>query len=479
MLLHEQNPELAQDVYEERQIRIREMAFKAALKDDEKKTPYKTRFGSFDDISSVSMTPDRGSRRKSKMARNEPFSPELRPKTSQVDLMFDMDGDEDDSFPSPSPRPVLAGDNDELDRLPSLSTSERHGKRHLSTDVSNTTPTSTTAAHNVTLPVPVLPNDIRQGRPSQGASPWKSSALPASRLDLREILAESQPVHSALSAGLAAQNRDVSSRVTPTKISQKERKRQLQQQAEDAAKQETEARRQSQTPWSKDGEKKDTAWKNTRTATEALMKDLLRPDFASAARPTHPKPLSAAEASSSKSTPRRAASPDTRFPGQKPNYLPNPSTMPVRQDPQPLMPHSKSYIKRAPKTEQETGLPLADIIGQQQREQQSRREAVAKRSLQEIQQEQAFQEWWDQESRRMQEEEARRIAREEGKDKKGGQRRNRGSRNKGKGNNNNNNNNNSNNTHVGEESKSGTAVVPDAGPSNSKGKGRANRGGKK
>ena len=49
---------------------------------------------------------------------------------------------------------------------------------------------------------------------------------------------------------------------------------------------------------------------------------------------------------------------------------------------------------------------MADIIGQQVREQELVKEAVAKRSLQEIQQEQAFQEWWDQESRRAQEEEA-------------------------------------------------------------------------
>jgi hypothetical protein len=52
---------------------------------------------------------------------------------------------------------------------------------------------------------------------------------------------------------------------------------------------------------------------------------------------------------------------------------------------------------------------MSDIIGQQRREQEVIREAVAKRSLQEIQEEQAFQEWWDQESRRAQKEEAART----------------------------------------------------------------------
>jgi hypothetical protein len=40
---------------------------------------------------------------------------------------------------------------------------------------------------------------------------------------------------------------------------------------------------------------------------------------------------------------------------------------------------------------------MADILSQQQTEKDIIKEAVAKRSLQEIQEEQAFQEWWDQE----------------------------------------------------------------------------------
>ena len=49
---------------------------------------------------------------------------------------------------------------------------------------------------------------------------------------------------------------------------------------------------------------------------------------------------------------------------------------------------------------------MADILSQQQTEKDIIKEAVAKRSLQEIQQEQEFQEWWDQESRKIMEEEA-------------------------------------------------------------------------
>ncbi len=48
---------------------------------------------------------------------------------------------------------------------------------------------------------------------------------------------------------------------------------------------------------------------------------------------------------------------------------------------------------------------MAEILAQQQFEKTAVEEAVAKRSLQEIQQEQEFQQWWDNESRRVQEEE--------------------------------------------------------------------------
>ncbi|RSL94382.1 hypothetical protein CEP52_012657 [Fusarium oligoseptatum] len=140
------------------------------------------------------------------------------------------------------------------------------------------------------------------------------------------------------------------------------------------------------------------------------------------------KPLVASE-TKPKSATRRTASPDTRFPGQgrtnsSPAIVAGPS---AAQTSKPLVPHSKSYITPAPKAEPTLGFTLADIIGQQEREQEAVKEAVAKRSLQEIQQEQAFQEWWDQESRRTQEEEARRKQKESrDKESKGARRGRRG-----------------------------------------------------
>ncbi|KAJ8128782.1 hypothetical protein O1611_g4851 [Lasiodiplodia mahajangana] len=470
LLLHEQNPNLVHDLYEERLARVRDMAFKATLKDDEKRTSsYKTRFGSFDDIPGTSPTTDRAARQKSKAKRNEPFSPDLRPRTSLADLMFNMDGDEElggGSPPSPSPKPLAASDHDELEHLPPLSDPHRTPQEVITLGTPEIVATPPAAVFRSAQPAPVPASGAVQGQSTQHVNPWGTSALPISRLDLREVLAESKPVHSALSAGLAAQSREASSRLTPQKVSQKERKRQLQQQAEQAARREAEDKQQSQQPWNK-FDKKAAPWK-TRAEPTTSTHDLLHPDSATITGVPNSKPLVAAEASSSKSIPRRAASPDTRFPGQKSNNAPKSSPVSTRPDSQPITPHSKSYIKRTPKPEQEIGLPLADIIGQQQREQQSRREAVAKRSLQEIQQEQAFQEWWDQESRRAQEEEARRLAREENKDKKKDRgRRGRGS-NKPKG--------SSRSGNGGAGNNNITAALPEPSSTGSRGNGRSSRG---
>ncbi|KAI0425978.1 hypothetical protein F5Y09DRAFT_79317 [Xylaria sp. FL1042] len=472
LLLHERNPELAHDMYEERQYRVKDMAFRATFRDDEKRiSSSKPRYGSFDDIAGTSPTADKAARQRTKVALNEPFSPNLRPKTSLVDLMFNMEGDEEPGGgtpSSPSPRFMSARDYDELDRLSSLSTPRRGLLGNNSLGTTEVAPTSPVLASRSALPPPMLSNDASPKHPLT-ASPWGSSPLPISRLDLRETLAESKSVHSALSAGLAAQSRESAPKVTPQKLSQKERKKQLQQRAEQEARKEVEAKQQPQKPWSEVGEKRNAPWKkSTKAEPVTSMSGLLRPDSALHSGPPGPRPLVNAEASSSKPIPRRAASPDTRFSGQKPSELPKLSSVPTRPDPKPLTPHSKSYIKRAPKAEQEIGMPLADIIGQQQREQQSRREAVAKRSLQEIQQEQEFQEWWDQESRRTQEEEARRLAREENKDKKkDGRRRGRGSNKPKDG---------SRNPGGATENKKATVTVPEAGSSSSKGKGRATRG---
>ncbi|OTA61525.1 hypothetical protein K449DRAFT_63668 [Hypoxylon sp. EC38] len=471
LLLRERNPELAQDIDEERRRRVKEMAFRVTQRDDEKRlsSSLKTRIGSLDESAGISPMSDKP-RRRSKVVHNEPFTPELRPRDSQADLIFAMDEEGSpgaSSSVSPSLRPVQFSQQNDLDQLSTLAGPWRDPKGKAVEDsvASITTPPTSTLRSSITPAKTHASPAVT--RVISGGNPW-GPALKTSRLDLKEILAESRPSQSALSAGLAAEKKEVSSKAAPQKISQKERKRQLQQQqAEQAARQEPQSQ---QSPWMKFGDKKESPWQNTALVSKASSIEALDSPAGPSVGPPKSKPLLAAEASSSKSIPRRTASPDTRYSGQRTNSGPHVAPNATQSKAHQLAPYSKSYIKRVPKPEQEMVLGLADIIGEQQREQEVVREAVAKRNLQEIQQEQAFQEWWDQESRRMQEEEARRAAREENKDKKrnrgGGRRSNRSNKPKGE-----------NSNRAGGGGGPGSSSTVAEGPSSSsRGRGRGNRG---
>ncbi|KXJ89863.1 hypothetical protein Micbo1qcDRAFT_196622 [Microdochium bolleyi] len=439
LLLHDRYPDLAQDIEEERQVRVKELAYKSTRREDDKKlsSSFRARFGSLDDLSGLSPTPETRPKA-ARPPRNEPFSPNLRAKDSQADMIFDMEDEEESTSPvSPSAR--AADRNKSRDGGLFSASVGASSDRILDGSLSNAakSPAQSLAVQSG-MSLPRTPPVSADRRTSTTGSPWAASQIPTERLDLRQVLADPKSPQSALSAGLAAQKAEgVSKAPAPLRISQKERKRRQQQQADDLARQEQTAKAQPHTPWTTVGEKKEAPWKKAAPPPATSLKDMLESGSmpsASAVIPT--KPLVAAEASSSSSTPRRTASPDTRFPGQKSsmgNTTPQQSASQLaRVEAPPLVPHSKSYIKKAPKVDQELGLGLAEIIEQEQREQRSVREAVAKRSLQEIQQEQEFQQWWDQESQRMQEEEQARLASAK-KASEGSARRGRGGKSRGGG----------------------------------------------
>ncbi|KAK3316435.1 hypothetical protein B0H66DRAFT_294883 [Apodospora peruviana] len=427
LLLHESNPELAEEIDEERQIRVKEMAYKAHKDDDRKlSSSFKGKSAAFDDFGQHTPTSDRP-RRTSKAGQNEPFSPDLRPKASQADLMFDMEEVESDSSPgdSPSLRPRECTDRTpNMDQIPSLSSSWKGGAQGKATLSSGNSPMvspairlpgpgeRTLGTHHAVMESPELNRD---------GSAWGApAALPTSKMDLRDIIMSESTSRSALSEGLTVQKaKEAAPKLSQPKMSQKERKRQQQQQQQQAQA----ALFSANT--------KTAAWEkspsdNSPVATAPWK---LAPAAKSHASPIPTKPLVEGETTSLPIR-RRTASPDTRFSGQQ-RTASSSSSIPMSRAPPaktappaaaeslvankpPLVPHSKTYLTPAPKAEPLLGYSLADIIGQQRREQEIVKEAVAKRSLQEIQQEQAFQEWWDAESRRTQEEEARRLERERG-----------------------------------------------------------------
>jgi hypothetical protein len=429
LLLHENNPELAGEIDEERQIRVKEMAYKAH-REEEKKLSSSTRmrYGSLDDASPVTPTPDR-TRKASKAEQNELASPCLRPRESHGDLMFHMDEEDISLANSPSLQARKSGRGvSELDHLPPLGSSWKGSGKNMHIGLQS--PPQTSSSPSGTLQT-AAPTPLRPGKP------WGEALTPTSKLDLRDIIQLETSSQSALSAGLAAQKaKETTPKSIQPKMSQKEKKRQ--QQAAQAA-QAALATAKSNPPknaWERSSSDTPASspWKPVpavkSTTSSALLnpgpaKGLLTPDAAASASPS---------ASPAIPVHRRTASPDTRFSGQRtPSGGPSstPATKPANNSytgntsssrpfalppaatasagtSATLIPHSKIYLPPQPKAEVQLGLTMEDIMGQQTRDKQIVKEAVAKRSLQEIQQEQAFQEWWDAESRRMQEEERRR-----------------------------------------------------------------------
>jgi hypothetical protein len=409
LLLHERHPSLAEDIHEERLRRLRDMTFRANLKDDEGRlsSSFRNRVGSLDDMMSLSPSQEKA-RRKSKAARNAPFSPNIRPKDSTVDLMFDMDDDDPlETLKSPLLKPTeeLASTSRIDSTSPNLPWDELEPRSVPEEDVSSPP-----------LRTPVLGIQNLQENTPPTTKTWSSPALPSSKLDMREIMAQASSSRtSALSMSISAQKtKDAAlSKQAPPKLSQKERKKQQQQAMQLSM-------NQPKNFLEKADDKPASPWQVASTGLKTSLKDVLSEPTSS------PSSISGKTLSSlilSKPlTPRRTASPDTRFAGQnrkasnknftnmqnQSSRASRPATPPTSSQSMPIMPQSKVYTHPAGKAEPSLQLSMADIIGQQRREQEVIREAVAKRSLEEIQEEQAFQEWWEQASRRAQEEDAAR-----------------------------------------------------------------------
>lgn len=405
LLLHERHPSLAGEIDEERERRIRDIAFRETLNEDSRlsSSSYRARIGSLDDIMSRSPSQDKA-RRKSKAARNAPFSPTIRPKDSTIDLMFDMD--DDDSLAPGSPKSTNLKPTSDI--VPTINTSPANIPA-VFVDGGSPTPQeddlSSLSSRHTGLGIR---NRKETPSPVNISKTWSSPNLTPTKLGMKEIMAQASSSRTSnLSMSLSAQKAkdDAGEKLPPPKLSQKERRKQQQSVA------------QSQIGNSEVEARSSSPWKLTTKGTKTSLKDILGEPESS------PSPLAGQTlglpTTSHPPTPRRTASPDTRFAGQsravstkrEPSSSPHPSRIssPLPSQPSPTILHPKLHLSPTSKAEPSLQLSMADIIGQQKREQEVIKDAVAKRSLQEIQEEQAFQEWWDQESRRAQEEEALRA----------------------------------------------------------------------
>ncbi|KAL8883518.1 MAG: hypothetical protein Q9192_007124 [Flavoplaca navasiana] len=365
-------------------------------------------------------------------------SPKLVPKRSTGDLMFDMDDNEVNSLRAPASRTPSEGLDHGL-------TPERLNQTHQHTaespwltarsndrftDIASSTSPGLSTLKDGKHQVANHLDSQSDPRKSQASIPWGSHAMNLQKLDMKTIMSQaSLNQTSSISTGLSS--------LTPSssnisRLTQRERKRQQQQAA---LQQSSDVEVPPVVEPQAEGMKSGSPWQVASSGSRTSLKEIFAAESVTPSlsrtkvdRSISNPPLTlrqtipgntpnakrtASEASSKHPTPtqRSTSNPSTT---QTTNTPPRPSSSRAIPSQSPIMigpsnnPTSKIHRHNPTPTsaaEPSLQLSMADILSQQQTEKDVFKEAVAKRSLQEIQEEQAFQEWWDQESRKVMEEE--------------------------------------------------------------------------
>ena len=457
--LHEQYPELAGMIERGRRATVDSMVLRSRLQEDELRFSgsAKGRAAIPDDLS-LSPSAQKARRRSSKdqalypqSPPLKPRSPALKPKSSAADLMFEMDEGEE-----------LGTERTGAD-APSR---ELHGRQHhdqlpapaigLPTEEPCMDSKGKTLPSSAENPMAASPSLWPSGSQDDAArmagdstswdntKPWGSSAL-APKLDMKEIMAQASSNRvSNLSAGLSlrSQRTDIAPGSLPSRLSQRERKKQQLQQAQQ---QQLFGSPAPSTNKNLPDETPPSPWQVAARSPKVSLKDVLGAEgdqspissAPSASRTTSIPPLTLRQTvpgkvpanpsvTSSRSTshtpPQQRSVSSVSIPPSTSSAKTTParSTSATHNTPTQSIPHAPSAAERT------LQLSMADILSQQQAQKDIIKEAAAKRSLQEIQEEQAFQEWWDAESRKVR-------AAEEAARTKTGARTERGGRGKGRG----------------------------------------------
>lgn len=400
-------------------------------------------------LEELSMSPlrQRNRRRASREGKPEAESrastPALKAKNSVADLMFEMsDGDDDHEEDTMLPQPQFtpaARKQPVLDLVGSPNGlwavgRTNDGQSPLGTSVDKYPRLGSQSS---------APSHIAPERTS--GQPWGPAPLAASKLHLKDIMAQTSVPPSNLTLGLSQQERErKASGSFQAKMSQKERKRV--QQAHQLEQPPTALRAQptppTVSPWQAMSHRKVSESPAVHPApsppqqparTSSTPQLTMRQTVANRGVKSKQKEQSK-DRQPSQSTPGHTLS------SQKLTYVAadpasdrgmSVSTTPI------TTPQSVRHIplpSHSP-TSPSQHMTMHEILSLQQAEKISIRDAAAKRSLQEIQQEQEFQQWWDQESRRViQEEEQRKRAEERAAKAGRGRGKGRGGKLKSKGN---------------------------------------------
>jgi hypothetical protein len=442
-VLFDKYPELAERIEQGRRAKIDSIVLSNKFSDGDGPAYSSFRAQSLDELS-MSPLKQRTRRRASREGKPEAHSPMATPalkgKGSMPDLMFEMsDAEEEDELETRIPPPQFSSSS--AAKLPSAGHVE--SPRDSWPDVRRN---SRTLSHDLGInqnanisPMSPLPNKpLVERTPGQ---PWGSTPLPGTKLDLKDIMAQTpNDKPSNLSLGLSQQEKEQKAAASfQAKLSQKERKKL--QQAQLLGQPATIAKPQPAPP----------------TVSPWQVKSHIKPSMSPA---ISPGPQPGSQPARTSSTPHltmrqtvanRGAAPKTKEQSSSPQASrtvsgsapssqnrPTPSSergMSVSTTPIPT-PHSVRHIPlptHSP-TSPSQHLSMQEILSLQEAEKTYIRDAAAKRSLQEIQQEQEFQQWWDEESKRViQEEEQRRRADERAAKASRGRGKSRGGRGRGKG----------------------------------------------
>ena len=382
--LLERHPGLLDKIDSARQRRIDSMRLHSRFNADEEDRPTSTgklKVGSWDGSASSPSTPVPES---SPRITPRP-SPAMAPHDAGQDLLFEME--EDHSLIQ------LAGEDEARPSLqPHGSTAEHLEQTH-------------------PLAQPSAPIALRSFSADAGTKPWTQPEHALSKVNFKDIMLEANA--SASSLTLATPNLSVpigspTSYKAPARVSQKERKKMQKEQLQSKLS-EDHGRLPANAPPTPQAAPTTSPWNRIeprRTSNVQVDPSILG---------TRRAPASSREQPPSRKSSGTVTSVKPREPIQisqaKPEEVKQTrsSSYPILSlSTEPLTPTIQS-IRHAPmpassRPSVDSRTSMAEILSQQQTEKVAIKEAVAKKSLQEIQQEQEFQEWWDAESRRVQEE---------------------------------------------------------------------------
>ena len=456
--LLERHPELLDLLDKSRRRKIDSMALQSRLHEDERRAEKISK--------SLGKSPILGAK-----------SPILMARKSSADLVFDM---EDDSGQTSGSHKDMEGPSTEsrssriqeakpwqlqtppLGEAGAMSYFYDEGLHGTSSPSSGPVPALHLPSASTTLENHKSPEDISPSvtkSETETAAAWGNASLNTNKLDMKQIMAQASEIRqSNISRAMSGVGSSSNSKPTPTaKLSQREKKRQLQQQRQQTAAIQpvapvSPALTASPTP----PQPKQSPWQIAQMGPKVSLTEMLnapkeasmsplenksRPSPTLTMRQTVPgniqrKPSFQSTNASTLQTPqpqRSISQPNTTSPTSTAQTPKTPSRppLPISQSSTSAVTTPRS-IKHSPTPVEPTiQLSMADILAQQQTEKEVLKEAVAKRSLLEIQEEQAFQEWWDQEEKatreRMEAEEAAKSKSDRGERDRG-----RGGRGKGK-----------------------------------------------